>query len=62
MKKTARKLVLSRETVRSLDSLRGVAGAAQPAPTLTCFDCTANGACISRTPTCFTCTTCTVQG
>jgi hypothetical protein len=62
MKKTARKLVLHRETVRNLESLRGVDGAVQPAPTVTCFDCTANGACISGTPTCFTCTTCTGQG
>ncbi|HEX3551612.1 MAG TPA: hypothetical protein VIA62_00105 [Thermoanaerobaculia bacterium] len=65
MKKEMKKLTLSRETLRNLESLRGVAGGAiQPAPTLTCFDCTRNnGLCISGAPTCFTNdTTCTIQG
>ena len=64
MKKPLKKLVLNRETLRDLESLRGVAGGAiQPAPTVTCFDCTRNGgACVSGAPTCFTYTTCTTQG
>ncbi len=61
MKKTARKLNLSRETLRHLEegTLPRVAGAA-----VTQVDCTrVNGSCISTAPTCFcsqavtTCTT-----
>jgi hypothetical protein len=51
MKKTARKLNLSRETLRHLEegTLPAVVGAA-----VTQIDCTrANGSCISTAPTCF---------
>lgn len=51
MKKTARKLNLSRETLRHLEegTLPRVAGAA-----VTQVDCTrANASCVSTAPTCF---------
>ncbi len=55
MKKTARKLNLSRETLRHLEegTLPRVLGGA-----VTQVDCTlVNGSCISTAPTCFNCST-----
>jgi hypothetical protein len=59
MKRTTKKLALSRETLRNLEetAAREAAGGAGPV-TVTQFDCTANGACISGHATCFTCMPC----
>ncbi|HEY3568948.1 MAG TPA: class I lanthipeptide [Thermoanaerobaculia bacterium] len=51
MKKTAKKLSLSRETLRSLEetALQEVAGG------VTKIDCSNTGSCVSTTPTCVFC-------
>ncbi|HEY0515026.1 MAG TPA: hypothetical protein VGH73_24235 [Thermoanaerobaculia bacterium] len=62
MKKSTKKLALSRETVGNLETsaLRAAGGSGV---TVTQFDCTANGACVSGHATCFSyATNCTTAG
>lgn len=56
MKKSPRKLLLSRETLRSLESaaVRPVAGGIQPAPgTVTCTPLTGDSCCCTMAPICY---------